>query len=444
MSNEYFGLPTKIENLEELNNGLTRVKVFVAYPDKNRKKIDIPREVFNNALNTALGMPIVAHFFSDGKLGGHTDDMLSLGFDMRKTGKTYAYGFVDYNSLPQWETIDGVEWLTMVGYLFTERFPESRAIISSQQSMEVKISFSDLTSEYKVADAMSFLALCSLNADEKSISATFEGSKFVKFTIGETDAYDDQDIEEYYKRMKELFAEDEYGNVKPSDKLKKRGRPKKIKEVVNSEIHEQLEDSHNNIEENKTKETEDEFVENTEFKADEVSTEEMAMEKEKEVKEEMAVEVEIETKEEDSEEDKKEESDEEKEDEDFAKEVPADMGCGKYSLEQIEAMETELMSLRAEKKALEFDAVLSTEEYSLFSVEDKELLKSDLTLSIEAFSEKADALAYRKIKTQAVAEGKEKSMFSIGIPKTDDVIIEKVDDKPKSTVDAVKQYISKR
>ncbi len=204
---DYFGLPAKIENLEDLNDGLSRIKVYVANPGINQKDIDIPKEVFEDAFKSALGMPIVAHFFKDGNLGGHESDMVKIGFDRRKTGKTYMYGFVDYQEMPKWETIDGVEWVTMIGYIATERFPEAVAILKSNQSMEVKLDFEDARAKIKKVRKMKFMSLCSLNT--KGISPTFLGSKFVQFSQGEDGHYLENDIAEYYRRLKELFADDE-------------------------------------------------------------------------------------------------------------------------------------------------------------------------------------------------------------------------------------------
>lgn len=511
---EYFSLSTDFEFGEELNGNLP-FKCFVAYPDKNRKKIDIPESVFEDAFSTAVGIPVVAHFFSDGQISGHEGDIVKLGFDLRKAGKTYAYGVTRYDKEPYWEEReDGRKWVCMEGYVFTKRFPESKAILNSTQSMEVSLSFSDLESEYKVVDKMEFLALCALNP--KGVTETFEDSKFVQFST--SDIYDDSDIQEYYKHMKELFAEDEDGNVKPSDKIKKRGRPKKVKEVVNDE------ETHVDIAKDANKETEGKFVideKEEDVKVDEAEkvedtkTEDFSMtmnthrdcleanfkdiagndwyyvqdfdeqyvyirregtlyryaydmathaidansqkcvvtvtqylvEGEEPVVEEMSmdetdkVEMALEEPELDSEK-KQEEADDKAEE----KEGEEDFGCGTkmtYSEEEFTAMKEELMALKKEKKVLEFNSILEKEEYSLFSDDEKDSLKSDVEMSIEAFAEKVDALAYRKSKAKEAVDGKEKKVFSIGIPKTDDVVIEKIDDKPKSALEAVKNYTSR-
>lgn len=215
---ELFSLGAEWELGKELN-GNTPFKCYVAYSDLNRKNIDIPKEVFTKAFPTAIGIPVVAHFFSDGQEGGHEGDMAKVGFELRKTGKTYAYGVTRYDKLPYWETRnDGKEWVCMEGYIFTRRFPESRQILKSSQSMEVNLSFSDVSKDIKYVDGLEFLALCSLNP--KAVEATFEGSKFVSFSEQEYyDAYEKGDIAAYYKHMKEMFNDEEF-EMKPSDKIK--------------------------------------------------------------------------------------------------------------------------------------------------------------------------------------------------------------------------------
>lgn len=213
----HFSLESKWELGKELN-GNTPFKCFVAYPDVNRKKIDIPKEVFEEAFSSAVGIPVVAHFFSDGVMGGHSGDSVKTGYELRKTGKTYAYGVTRYDKMPYWETKDGVDWICMEGYIFTRRFPESKEILSSKQSMEVNLNFSDVNSDVKKVSKLEFLALCSLNA--KYVEPVFEGSHFTAFSSEDYDeAYEKGDIEAYYKKMKELFNDDEF-IMKPSEKIK--------------------------------------------------------------------------------------------------------------------------------------------------------------------------------------------------------------------------------
>jgi len=205
MEKQYFSLETKVE-FGEVVNGNKTFKCYVAYPELNRKKIDIPKEVFEEALSTALGIPVVAHFFKDGKLGGHESDLVKVGFQTRMTGKTHAYGVVRYDKMPYWEErSDGKEWLCMDGYLFTNRFPEAEKILKATQSMEVKLDFESVTGEYKKVKGLRFLALCALNP--KGVTETFEDSRFEQFSIN---PYENEYLEEYYDRMRELFKSDEF------------------------------------------------------------------------------------------------------------------------------------------------------------------------------------------------------------------------------------------
>lgn len=209
-------LEVRFANLEQVNNGLSRAKLLIANPDKNRKKFNIPKEVFDNAIPSLLGVPVVAHFFSDGQLGGHEQDIINLNGELRRTGKTYAYGFVDYVNLPYWEIIDDKEWLCATVYIFTERFPESAKILSANQSMEVKLSIMDVDNDgYANVNGMEFLAVCALNPE--GISPTFLDSKFQRFSMDEIN----KDVE-YMKNLIEDFAKGESKSTpsKPSEKIK--------------------------------------------------------------------------------------------------------------------------------------------------------------------------------------------------------------------------------
>lgn len=208
----YFSIDTNISEIKEFNKGLTRVKINVAYDGLNRKDMIIPDNIIEEAFSTARGIPIVAHFLQDNKtIVGHEGDRGVINNRYTVSGKTYAYGFTDQNVMPYWEEIDGKKWICMIGYLFTDRFPEAKNIVDSFQSMEVRLAMADEKQDgHLLVDKMEFLALCSLNQDGK-IPPTFENSKFVKFSEGE-------DTDEYYEKIKDLVDEDEF--LKPSERVR--------------------------------------------------------------------------------------------------------------------------------------------------------------------------------------------------------------------------------
>lgn len=188
-------LDARFENLENVTNGISRAKLKVAYSGINKKGFSISEEVFNKAIPSMLGKPVVAHFFKDGELGGHEDDIIVLNGDFKKTGKTYGYGFIDYVNLPYFEIIDGKTWICCTVYIHTERFPESEKILNANHSMEVKLSISEIDSNgVAIVDEMEFLAVCALNNNESVVKPTFEGSSFEKFSI---------DIQSDLKELKE-------------------------------------------------------------------------------------------------------------------------------------------------------------------------------------------------------------------------------------------------
>ena len=203
-------LSVKLDNLEEVNKGLSRARLLIANYGKNKKKFNIPKEVFEKAIPSLLGAPVVAHFFQDGELGGHEDDLVNIKGDLRRTGKTYAYGFVDYINPPYWKIEGGKEWLCAIVYIFTERFPESKKILNSGHSMEVALSMKDTDSEgYVNVNELRFLALCALNP--VGINPTFFNSRFERFSFDEVEG----DLKSMKKEF-ETFAINEDVLIKPS------------------------------------------------------------------------------------------------------------------------------------------------------------------------------------------------------------------------------------
>lgn len=187
-------LDVKIIPLEQLNPHIKRVKVHIAYPDKNRRKFDIPRATFDKMKDSLLGSPIVLNYFKDADIiGGHTGDVFESEGKIRKTGETHAYGFIAYDVEPWYETLkeaDGreKEYMTSIGYVWETRFKnEVKHIYTANHSMEIQIEDAVITDDgYVYVKDASFIALCALNPD--SVTPTFESSKFARFSTKSVDS----------------------------------------------------------------------------------------------------------------------------------------------------------------------------------------------------------------------------------------------------------------
>ncbi|MBQ0014771.1 MAG: hypothetical protein KBS82_05565 [Oscillospiraceae bacterium] len=112
---------SSLTDLCEVNPSFDTGVLKIAYHGDNRNKSSISKEVFENALKTMYGCPVVCHYDRESDtLGGHDMEVVrdSEG-DLRLVNLTTPVGFVPYQAKNWWETIeeeDGTEH----EYLFTE------------------------------------------------------------------------------------------------------------------------------------------------------------------------------------------------------------------------------------------------------------------------------------------------------------------------------------
>ena len=204
-------------NLEKINPTVSRVKVKIAYAGKNRKKFDISKGVFDKMFDTLKGTPILACYIDKiGDIGGHESDIFQTDKGLIKTGVPMPYGFVDPVNEPWWEECelpDGTkkDYLFAYGYLWKKRYPKITSIIEkSGQSMEIFLQDVKMVDGYITPNKAGFLGLTALGKD---VTATFEDSGFVKFSMDDFKT----EYEQMYSSMSEEIG---FVELKPSEKRK--------------------------------------------------------------------------------------------------------------------------------------------------------------------------------------------------------------------------------
>lgn len=212
-------------NLAEINPTISRVKVKIAYPGKNRKKFEFDKSVLENMIPTLRGTPILAYYSEKFKeLGGHEGDIAKTSNGLMKTGKLNAYGFVDPVVNPWFEMVkekDGREneYLTTYAYLWTERFPkETKLIEDSGQSMEISIIDANMVDGYIKTKMAHFIGLTALNKD--GITPTFESSKFEAFSSEDVQKELEYISQEISKVAEFAKGEDKSTPAKPEERIK--------------------------------------------------------------------------------------------------------------------------------------------------------------------------------------------------------------------------------
>lgn len=200
---------TQIKDIEKINPLFSKCKVYICYSDLNRNNSDIQKTVFEDAIHTLYGCPILGEF------NKKKDDFMDHGGKVEKNENgeyqyvctTMPYGFVPESSEVKWENVDGKEYLTCTGYLWTSRYPEALKAIEEgrPQSMEIDEVVGEFDSQgCYVVSSFVFSGLTILGED---VEPCFEDAKIVAYSLDK-----DQFTKEFNLMVNEL-KDSLYGNL---------------------------------------------------------------------------------------------------------------------------------------------------------------------------------------------------------------------------------------
>ena len=236
-----------VSDYEIVNPEFARVKVYVCYAGKNRNMSSIDEQVLEKMSQSIYGVPMVAEYDKEHncfKGHGGKVEITDEGIDFVET--TVPYGFVDpktpvfYEEVTELDGITKHNYLCCYAYLWYKRYPEVESVLKNQdnkkigQSMEIQVDSYEIDEDgYCVIKDGYFSALAMLGVEPcfESASVTSKFSKdesdiweeminsFKKFSA-EDEAEDDE--EEFKKKKKCSEDEDEDSEQEEDFKKKKR------------------------------------------------------------------------------------------------------------------------------------------------------------------------------------------------------------------------------
>ena len=216
-----------VSDYEIVNPEFAKVKVYVCYAGRNRNKSSIDERVLEKMSQSIYGVPMVAEYDKEHncfKGHGGKIEITDEGIDFVET--TVPYGFVDpktpvfYEEVTELDGITKHNYLCCYAYLWYKRYPEVESVLKNQdnkkigQSMEIQVDSYEIDEDgYCVIKDGYFSALAMLGVEPCFESASVT-SKFSK---------DESDIwEEMINSFKKFSAEDEAENDEEEFKKKKK------------------------------------------------------------------------------------------------------------------------------------------------------------------------------------------------------------------------------
>ena len=216
-----------VSDYEIVNPEFARVKVYVCYAGKNRNMSSIDEQVLEKMSQSIYGVPMVAEYDKEHncfKGHGGKVEITDEGIDFVET--TVPYGFVDpktpvfYEEVTELDGITKHNYLCCYAYLWYKRYPEVESVLRNQdnkkigQSMEIEVESYEIDEDgYCVIKDGHFSALTMLGV-EPCFESSCVTSKFSKET---------SDIwEEMINSFKKFSAEDEAEDDEEEFKKKKK------------------------------------------------------------------------------------------------------------------------------------------------------------------------------------------------------------------------------
>ena len=129
MENKIITFESRFGTPEKFNSSFHKVKIYVAYAGKNRNGSIISKETFEKILPSIYGVPIIGDYHDD-SFHGHGGEIVINDEGINYYDTTRAFGYIDSSAKVDWETVieeDGIEreYITVDGFLWTEKYPES-------------------------------------------------------------------------------------------------------------------------------------------------------------------------------------------------------------------------------------------------------------------------------------------------------------------------------
>ena len=234
-----------VSDYEIVNPEFARVKVYVCYAGKNRNMSSIDEQVLEKMSQSIYGVPMVAEYDKEHncfKGHGGKIEITDEGIDFVET--TVPYGFVDpktpvfYEEVTELDGITKHNYLCCYAYLWYKRYPEVESVLRNQdnkkigQSMEIEVESYEIDEDdYCVIKDGHFSALTMLGV-EPCFESSCVTSRFSKETsdiweeminsFKKFSAEDEAEDDEEFKKKKKCSEDEDEDSEQEEDFKKKR------------------------------------------------------------------------------------------------------------------------------------------------------------------------------------------------------------------------------
>ena len=387
-------------NITSISPLISKCEIKVLYVGQNRNKSYITREVAAAMAQTLPGTPIVGRFIeSKEDYGDHGDQVIIDGDGVKFNKLTKPYGFVapdakvwfqEFQDTDEFGNVTIREYLMTEGYLWTEQYEECKRVLANgnPQSMELdkktlKGHWSTDTNtgiEFFIINDAMFLNLCILGED---VEPCFEGANITSPNISASFSKDSKTI---VKTLSDMMLELKFA-------LQGGQQEMDGNTVIPSAVEEEAVLENPTVEENLEKSlTEQDKIDETPVVENQDNTEEFAKKDDEEDKDESNKDESDNS----SSEDKKDDEDKEK----------------KYSLEEYNALQSQLDELQEKYSLLEVECNSLREfknniedskkdeliaSFCMLSDEDKQdVIENKSKYSLDDIEAKLSVICYRK------------------------------------------------
>ena len=389
-------------NITSISPLISKCEIKVLYVGENRNKSYITKEVAAAMAQTLPGTPIVGHFIeSKEDYGDHGDQVVidSEGVKFNKLTKPYGFvapdakvWFQEFQDTDEFGNVTIREYLMTEGYLWTEQYEECKRILNdgNPQSMELykktlKGHWSTDTNtgiEFFIINDAMFLNLCILGED---VEPCFEGANITSPNISASFSKDSKTI---VKTLSDMMLELKFA-------LQGGQQEMDGNTVIPSVVEEEAVLENPTVEENlENSSTEQDKIDETPVVENQDNTEEFAKKDDEEDKEDESNK--DESNDNSSEDKKEDEEDKEK----------------KYSLEEYNALQSQLDELQEKYSLLEVECNSLREfknniedskkdeliaSFCMLSDEDKQdVIENKSKYSLDDIEAKLSVICYRK------------------------------------------------
>ena len=394
-------------NITSISPLISKCEIKVLYVGQNRNKSYITKEVAAAMAQTLPGTPIVGRFIENKEdFGDHGDQVIIDGDGVKFNKLTKPYGFVapdakvwfqEFQDTDDFGNVTIREYLMTEGYLWTEQYQECKRVLhnGNPQSMELNkdtlkghwSTDSNTGIEFFIINDAMFLNLCILGED---VEPCFEGANITAPNISASFSKDSKTI---IKTLSDMMLELKFA-------LQGGQQEMDGNTVIPSVAEEEAVLENPTVEENlENSSTEQDKVDETPVVENQDNTEEFAKNNNEEDKED-------ESAQDSDNKDSSEDKDDKKEDEEDKNKEK------KYSLEEYNALQSQLDELQEKYSLLEVECNSLREfknniedskkdeliaSFCMLSDEDKQdVIENKSKYSLDDIEAKLSVLCYRK------------------------------------------------